>query len=1238
MALGLDYAAKKTTPPISMSRTFFRPIHLLTVAIVVALGGLAGAAPPAPAHLALTAAPLAGPVGLTWNVATGATSYSVKRATAASGPFSAVGSPATTTFTDATAAAGTRYFYRVTAVDGTGEGAASLTISTTPASVVDNTDASGVTLTGAWSVSTGVAGFYGTNYLLDGNTGATGGKSVRFTPTIAFSGRYDVYLRWTADPNRASNARVNMNSTAGTTFLRVNQQTNGGAWVKLGAFDFAAGTSGNVLLRNDGANGWVVADAVQFVLNEQPHAGYTQTTFVDEFDGTAYDPAVWSVYDSRPNNFVSSGQLHLTTTANGTDWVEGGLYTSQFMQRFGYYETVMQVGRDDGLNNAFWLYTPFSHGNNVDTLEIDITEAHFHDHNHMNVHDWRPLHVASGTTQTVTDIYPGYHTVGLEWATDGTLRWYWDGSLARTMAASQLAGYESMTPMQVMFSTKVIAFAGTPGPLLDGSSMDIANVRVWMKPGWTGALDGNWGTVSNWGPDGVPGAGDAAVFNGATARTTVSLASDKSVKELYFTTPGCPALTLAAGSFKFLLGALASGSGVGGIVVNGDVTTAQTINTAIQAQNDLTFANYSTAPAASLNVNGALTSSATDRQLTLGGNGRVILGGSISAQFGNVVKVNAGAAWLTNANAFTGTADIQDGRLVVTDSGALGATGGITTVASGATLALAGGVNFTNAETVHLAGKGETGASGSLDVEDNSSVSFSGLLVMDAAARIGSGAGTGTLTLGSDLDTTAGAFALSFAGSGTTIMNGAITGAGALTKTGTGTLRLNGIASHTGATTVSQGTLITNLTALPGVVVNNATVIFDDASDRTVTNNWGGNGTYIKQGAGTVAFSGIMSAAGILELQAGTARLGDNERFSSTLDLIVNTGAVFDLNAFTETLGPVVLAGGSIVNSTGSSSQYLAGTSYDVRSGTVSARLGGTGALTKTTGGTVTLSGANTFTGGTTVQAGALDLAGSLGSNVTVEAGALALGATAGVRTVNGSVTVNASGTLRVRINGTTAGTQYDQLRLTNAASNVTLAGTLDLVAAPGLAAGGTFRIIDNSGSANAVTGTFAGLPEGAEFYEDSQWWRINYTGGTGNDVLLTRLTPTPTQTWQSTNFGANANNPLIAGDLADPDVDGISNLLERATAMNPNLNDNVPQSATRNGSALDFIYTKNKSATDLNYIVEWSDTLLNDWSTMGVSAPTILSDNGVTQQVKVTVPAGAGITKRFVHLNVTRL
>ena len=131
-------------------------------------------------------------------------------------------------------------------------------------------------------------------------------------------------------------------------------------------------------------------------------------------------------------------------------------------------------------------------------------------------------------------------------------------------------------------------------------------------------------------------------------------------------------------------------------------------------------------------------------------------------------------------------------------------------------------------------------------------------------------------------------------------------------------------------------------------------------------------------------------------------------------------------------------------------------------------------------------------------------------------------------------------------------------------------------------------------------------------------------------------VTGTPVQTWRQQYFGTAANSGN-ASDSADLDGDGISNLVEYATKMNPAANDVVPQSAIRNGSVLEFIYTKNKSATDLTYIVEWSGTLGNDWSTTGVSAPVILSDNGTTQQIKVTVPVDSGVTKKFVHLKVMR-
>ena len=56
------------------------------------------------------------------------------------------------------------------------------------------------------------------------------------------------------------------------------------------------------------------------------------------------------------------------------------------------------------------------------------------------------------------------------------------------------------------------------------------------------------------------------------------------------------------------------------------------------------------------------------------------------------------------------------------------------------------------------------------------------------------------------------------------------------------------------------------------------------------------------------------------------------------------------------------------------------------------------GALTKTGAGALQLQAANTFTGGTTVQSGLLDLSGSLNSGVTVAGGVLAFGTVTGLQ------------------------------------------------------------------------------------------------------------------------------------------------------------------------------------------------------------------------------------------------
>ncbi|HRT57984.1 MAG TPA: FAD-dependent oxidoreductase [Candidatus Paceibacterota bacterium] len=122
----------------------------------------------------------------------------------------------------------------------------------------------GVTVTGSWTLSTSDSGYYGTNYMHDGNT-AKGAKSVRFTPNLPCRADYEVYLRWTQSSNRSTNTPVDIISLAGTNTVVVNQTIKGGQWNLLGTYPFALGSLGSVLLRTSGTSGYVIADAVAFV-------------------------------------------------------------------------------------------------------------------------------------------------------------------------------------------------------------------------------------------------------------------------------------------------------------------------------------------------------------------------------------------------------------------------------------------------------------------------------------------------------------------------------------------------------------------------------------------------------------------------------------------------------------------------------------------------------------------------------------------------------------------------------------------------------------------------------------------------------------------------------------------------------------------------------------------------------------------------------------------------------------
>jgi hypothetical protein len=133
----------------------------------------------------------------------------------------------------------------------------------------------------------------------------------------------------------------------------------------------------------------------------------------------------------------------------------------------------------------------------------------------------------------------------------------------------------------------------------------------------------------------------------------------------------------------------------------------------------------------------------------------------------------------------------------------------------------------------------------------------------------------------------------------------------------------------------------------------------------------------------------------------------------------------------------------------------------------------------------------------------------------------------------------------------------------------------------------------------------------------------------------------TPFSTWLLAEFGTNANNLSISGDLADPDGDGIVNLLEYALNLNPNVASVTGLPTAQVDPACDCLtltYTKVLSAIDLSYTVEAAGDPGGPWSTNGITQ-IVLGSDGVTQTNKAS-DAGNPIAtsgRRFMHLRVTR-
>lgn len=167
-----------------------------------------------------------------------------------------------------------------------------------------------------------------------------------------------------------------------------------------------------------------------------------------------------------------------------------------------------------------------------------------------------------------------------------------------------------------------------------------------------------------------------------------------------------------------------------------------------------------------------------------------------------------------------------------------------------------------------------------------------------------------------------------------------------------------------------------------------------------------------------------------------------------------------------------------------------------------------------------------------------------------------------------------------------------------------------------------------------AADGTLGGTPGAADEGANSFVVRVTDQHGlwmeTTLEIEVTDALP-PLEAWRGARFGGESSNPMVAGNEADPDGDGLANLLEYALGTNPQ-GFTPPPVPSLDGGTLSIIYTIDLLATDVTLTPQWSDDL-GDWQSGGFTLETLGEVDSV-RTVRASVAASAG--KRFLRLEVT--
>ncbi|PRT83284.1 fibronectin-binding autotransporter adhesin ShdA [Salmonella enterica subsp. enterica serovar Weltevreden] len=500
-----------------------------------------------------------------------------------------------------------------------------------------------------------------------------------------------------------------------------------------------------------------------------------------------------------------------------------------------------------------------------------------------------------------------------------------------------------------------------------------------------------------------------------------------------------------------------------------------------------------------------------------------------------LTKQGDGTLILSNTGNDYGDTEIVGGILAAKDAASLG-TGDVT-IAENATLALSQGTldnNVTGEGQIVKSGSDELIVTGDNNYSGGTTIS-GGTLTVDHADSLGSGDidNSGVLKVGEgELENT-------------------LSGSGSLVKTGSGELTLSGDNDYSGGTIISDGTLIAdNADSLGTGAVANSGVL--QVGEGELENTLSGSGSLVKTGSGELTLSGDNDYSGGTIISDGTLiadnadslgtgavansgvlQVGEGElenTLSGSGSLVKTGSGELTLSGDNDYSGGTIISDGTLIadnaDSLGTGAVANSGV-LQVGEGELENTLSGSGSLVKTGTGELTLSGDNSYSGGTTITDGMLtaDHADSLGTGAVANSGVLQVGEGELENTLSGSGSLVKTGTGELTLSGDNSysgTTTITDGTLIAANVNALGGGNIDNSGTLMLDANGAFELANVTTHTGATTALAAGstLDAGQLTQENGSTLSIDL-GAATDDAVITADSVTLGGTLNVTGIGS---------------------------------------------------------------------------------------------------------------------